>query len=45
MTCGELADEIRGAHLVTIQYGGHLVMAESAEQFNRVVLQFLEDAR
>ena len=37
----ELADEIPNAHLVTIQYGGHLVMAESAEQFNKVVLQFL----
>lgn len=37
----ELADEIPDAHLVTIQYGAHLVMAESAEQFNRAVLQFL----
>jgi pimeloyl-ACP methyl ester carboxylesterase len=39
----ELADEIPGAHLVTIHYGGHLVMAESAERFNQVVLQFLRD--
>ncbi|MEE9608857.1 MAG: alpha/beta hydrolase [Myxococcota bacterium] len=41
----ELADEIPAAHLVTIAYGAHLVMAESAERFNRVVLQFLEDDR
>ncbi len=39
----ELADEIPNAHLVTINYGGHLVMAESAEQFNHVVLQFLTE--
>ena len=41
----ELADEIPAAHLVTIAYGAHLVMAESAEHFNRVVLQFIEDDR
>jgi len=39
----ELADEIPNAHLVTIPYGGHLVMAESAEQFNHIVLQFLAE--
>jgi 3-oxoadipate enol-lactonase len=39
----ELADEIPSAHLVTITYGAHLVMAESAERFNEVVLRFLED--
>jgi 3-oxoadipate enol-lactonase len=37
----ELADEIPDAHLVTIAYGGHLVMAESARHFNRAVLDFL----
>ena len=37
----ELADEIPGAHLVTIAHGAHLVMVESAETFNRTVLQFL----
>ncbi|MEE8580790.1 MAG: alpha/beta fold hydrolase [Myxococcota bacterium] len=37
----ELADEIPRARLVTIGYGAHLVMAESAERFNRVVLDFL----
>ncbi len=36
-----IADEISGAELVTIDYGAHLVMAESAERFNRLVLQFL----
>jgi len=41
----ELADEIPDSQLVTIAYGAHLVMAESAENFNRVVLQFLEDER
>jgi pimeloyl-ACP methyl ester carboxylesterase len=41
----ELADEIPGAHLVTIAHGGHLVMAESAESFNRAVLQFLGEGR
>jgi 3-oxoadipate enol-lactonase len=41
----DLADEIPGAQLVTITYGAHLVMAESAETFNRTVLQFLAEAR
>ena len=39
----ELADEIPNARLVTIPYGGHFVMAESAEQFNNTVLQFLAE--
>lgn len=39
----ELADEIPNAHLVTIPYGGHVVMVESAEQFNHIVMQFLAD--
>jgi 3-oxoadipate enol-lactonase len=39
----EMADEIPGARLVTFQYGAHLVMAESAERFNRAVLHFLEE--
>ena len=38
----ELADGIRDARLVTLSYGGHLVMVESAERFNQTVLQFLE---
>jgi pimeloyl-ACP methyl ester carboxylesterase len=41
----ELADGIPNAHLVTIAYGGHMVMAESAQRFNHVVLQFLEQDR
>jgi 3-oxoadipate enol-lactonase len=41
----QLADEIPDAHLVTISYGAHLVMAESAEPFNRCVLQFLHEDR
>lgn len=38
----ELADGVPDAHLVVLSYGGHLVMAESAEQFNHAVLQFLD---
>jgi aminoacrylate hydrolase len=41
----QLADEIPNARLVTIGFGGHLVMAESAERFNRIVLQFLDEDR
>jgi 3-oxoadipate enol-lactonase len=37
----ELADGIHNARLVTLSYGGHLVMVESAERFNQTVLQFL----
>jgi 3-oxoadipate enol-lactonase len=39
----ELADEMPNARLVTIGYGAHLVMVESAERFNELVLQFLGD--
>jgi pimeloyl-ACP methyl ester carboxylesterase len=39
----ELADEIPDAHLVTFHYGGHLVMAEAAQPFNKAVLDFLGD--
>ena len=39
----ELADEIPDAHLVTCAYGAHVVMAEAAEHFNRIVLQFFAD--
>lgn len=38
----ELAEGIPNSRLVVIQYGAHLVMVESAERFNQVVLQFLE---
>jgi pimeloyl-ACP methyl ester carboxylesterase len=40
-----LADEIPDARLVTIDYGAHLVMAESAERFNDIVVQFLSEGR
>ena len=39
----ELADEIPNAALVTIAYGAHLAMVESAEHFNHAVLQFLAE--
>ena len=41
----ELADEIPGARLVTLSFGAHLVMAESAQRFNQIVLQFLSEDR
>ncbi len=41
----ELADLIPDSQLVTLSYGAHIVMAESAERFNHVVLQFLDDER
>jgi pimeloyl-ACP methyl ester carboxylesterase len=41
----ELASAIPKARLVTLGFGGHLVMVESAERFNQVVLQFLDDER
>ena len=39
----ELADEIPDSQLVTFHYGGHLVMAEAAQPFNRAVLDFLNE--
>ncbi|MBW2230428.1 MAG: alpha/beta fold hydrolase [Deltaproteobacteria bacterium] len=41
----ELADLIPDSRLVTMSYGGHLVMVESVERFNQIVLQFLDDER
>jgi pimeloyl-ACP methyl ester carboxylesterase len=41
----ELADEIPDAHLVTLPNCGHVVMVESAERFNHLVQQFLDDGR
>jgi len=41
----ELAAEIPASRLVTLGFGGHLVMVESAERFNQIVLQFLDDER
>lgn len=38
----ELADHIPNARLVVLQYGAHLVMVESAERFNQVILHFLD---
>jgi len=39
----ELADEIPNAHLMTLSYGAHLVMAECAQQLNEAVLHFLAE--
>lgn len=41
----QLAEAIPNSHLVAISYGAHMVMVESAEHFNRIVLQFLTDDR
>ena len=41
----ELADLIPNARLITMSYGGHLVMVESAQRFNDSVLQFLDEKR
>ncbi|RIK95816.1 MAG: alpha/beta hydrolase [Proteobacteria bacterium] len=38
-----LAAAIPDAHLVTIPGAAHLVMAEAAERFHQIVLQFLDD--
>ena len=40
----EIADEIPDAHLMTLSYGAHLVMAECAQQLNEAVLHFLAEA-
>jgi len=39
----KLAEKIPDAHLVMIPYGAHLVMVESAEHFNKVVLEFVSE--
>lgn len=41
----ELADLIPESRLVTMSYGGHLVMVESAQRFNETVLGFLDESR
>lgn len=40
----QLADEIPDARLVTFAYGAHLVMVESAEAFNRTVVEFVSES-
>ncbi len=39
----DLTEAIPGSRLVVIDFGAHLVMAESAVRFNDVVQQFLDD--
>jgi pimeloyl-ACP methyl ester carboxylesterase len=39
----KLAEGIPGSRLVVIDFGAHLVMAESAVRFNQIVLQFLDE--
>jgi pimeloyl-ACP methyl ester carboxylesterase len=41
----QLADGIPDAELVSLSHGAHMVMVEAAEQFNRIVCHFLDDAR
>jgi len=40
----ELDSLLPDSRMVSMNYGGHLVMVESAERFNHLVLQFLDDA-
>ncbi len=40
----ELADELPDGRLVTMPYGAHLVLAESAQRVNQTVLEFLAEA-
>jgi pimeloyl-ACP methyl ester carboxylesterase len=39
----ELAELLPDARLITLSYGGHLVMVESAQRFNGAVVQFLDE--
>jgi 3-oxoadipate enol-lactonase len=39
----ELAERIPASRLVILDFGAHLVMAESAVRFNQIVLQFLDE--
>jgi pimeloyl-ACP methyl ester carboxylesterase len=39
----QMADELPHARLVTLSYGAHLVLAESAQRFNKTVVQFLSE--
>jgi pimeloyl-ACP methyl ester carboxylesterase len=39
----ELAEAIPGSRLVVLDFGAHLVMAESAVRFNQIVTQFLDE--
>jgi len=41
----QLADGIPDAEMVSLRDGAHMVMVEVAEPFNRLVRQFLDDAR
>ena len=41
----QLDDELPNSRLVTLSYGAHLVMVESAQAFNAVVLDFLREDR
>ncbi len=40
----ELADEIPEARLVTMTYGGHVIMIENAQRFNQIVMDFLAES-
>jgi len=41
----EMAERISDSRFVTLPYGGHLIMVESAERFNEITSQFLDDER
>ena len=41
----EIDQLLPDSRMVSLNYGGHLVMVESAERFNQIVLQFLDEER
>ena len=41
----ELAESIPDSRLVSLNYGGHLIMVEAAERFNQLVAQFLDEEK
>jgi pimeloyl-ACP methyl ester carboxylesterase len=41
----ELHALLPDSRLISMNYGGHLVMVESAQRFNQLVLQFLDEGQ
>ena len=41
----ELAESLPDSRLVSLNYGGHLIMVEAAERFNQLVVQFLDEEK
>jgi aminoacrylate hydrolase len=41
----ELAESLPDSRLISLNYGGHLIMVEAAERFNHLVVQFLDEEK